>query len=493
MKKSGYPARLLDLGSSATDSNLRLVDVKDMTEPATYLALSHCWGGTLPVMLKLDTIELLKDGVDVEELPMSFKHAIHMTRHLSVRYLWIDSLCIIQDSLRDWEQEAGRMRDVYTNALLTIAATGAKNPAQGLNFRRDPTILESVLVNIPPPSQYHGIYALFDAHSWERNMTLAPLSQRAWVVQERLLSPCVLHFGRDQIAWECQELQACEMFPNGLPVILGAFGDSKCKTLLLAAHGLDFLLRWERIAQIYSQCQLTQEGDICIALAGVAEEFRSWTKNDRYVAGLWASHLVSQMCWATNELENAPRHVIPTRPVQYRAPSWSWMSIKSSINFYAFANPSVVFEILECKIENTGESEFGAIKGGYILGRGILKSAKWCLSKDSKVKELLVDGHIVESGGYWDFGQPQVIMDLGMEEPACDVFCLPLVKDATSDRLQLGFYIGLILAQVDRQRDVYRRVGCFHFELSFGGRCFLHQGSRNETRESPAKREFMIV
>ncbi|KAL8793320.1 MAG: hypothetical protein Q9195_004097 [Heterodermia aff. obscurata] len=448
MNKSGYPARLLDLGSSATDSKLRLVDVNDIEAHPTYLALSHCWGGTLPVVLKLDTIELFKDSIDMEELPTSFKHAIQMTQHLSVR---------------------------------------------------DPTVLETLMVSIPPPSQYRGIYALFDAHSWETNMTLAPLNQRAWVVQERLLSPCVLHFGRDQIAWECQELQACETFPNGLPEIVGAFGDSKCKTLLLASDDgeEDFpLIRWERIAQIYSQCQLTQEGDICIALAGVAEEFRSRMTNDRYVAGLWASDLVAQMCWATNELENAPRHVIPTRPAHYRAPSWSWMSIKSSINFYAFANKSSMFEILDCKIETMSENKLGTIRGGYVLGCGILTPAKWrCSDDDSKVKQLVVDGHAIESGGYWDFGLPQVIMDLGTEEPCCDAFCLPLVRDATSDRLQLGFYVGLVLAHVDRRRDgdIYRRVGCFHVELSFGNRCFLHQGSRNEDGPNPAERKIMIV
>ena len=491
MSKCGYPTRLLDLGSSATEYNLHLVDVKDIREPVTYLALSHCWGGNIPVMLELDTIERFKDGIDMEELPRSFKHAVHMTRYLSVRYLWIDSLCIIQDSLQDWEQEAGQMRDVYTNALLTIAATGAKNSAEGLNFQRDPTILEFLMVHIPPPSHYHGIYALFDAHSWETNVKLAPLTQRAWVVQERLLSPCVLHFGRDQIAWECQELQACEMFPNGLPETLGLFGGSRYKALL-ASRNNDFIT-WTNIVKTYSQCQLSQEGDICIALAGLAEEFRSWTKTGKYVAGLWAIHLVSQMCWATDELENALRHVIPKRPLQYRAPSWSWMSIKSSITFYLFTRECFMFEILDYKIENTSENEFGAIKGGHILGCGMLKHAKWCLSNDSKVKELIVDGYTIESLGYWHIRAQQVIMDFGMEEPSCDVFCLPLVKNVAPDGLQVGFYVGLILALVDGGRDIYRRVGCFYFDPSLGNRIFLHQGSRNEDQASPAKSKVMIV
>lgn len=66
-------------------------------------------------------------NIFLSDLPPLFQDAIIITRQLGLRYLWIDSLCIIQDSLRDWETEAAKMASIYQNSYVTISATDASN------------------------------------------------------------------------------------------------------------------------------------------------------------------------------------------------------------------------------------------------------------------------------------------------------------------------------------------------------------------------------
>ena len=492
--KHGYPARLLDLGLSPKQHNLCLVETHDIRKPVTYLTLSHCWGGTNPLMLKCDNINRFKDHIDMEELPKSFKDAICTARHLSVRYLWIDSLCIIQDSYQDWELEAAKIKGVYTNSLLTIAATGAENSTQGFDFQRDPILVEPIIVNMTLPSPYCGVYALYKPNTWRRNIDFSSLNQRAWFVQERLLSPCVLHFGRDQIAWECQELQACETFPAGLPKYAHYYGDPRCKALMAPNRG-NVVKRWKRIVHMYSRCRLTRESDICIAFAGVAEEFQSSTSliNDTYVAGFWGSCLLSQLCWAIDSFENRAHQIVPTRPLRYRAPSWSWMSIKSTISFYDFTEQSPLFTILDYKVKNMSDNRFGAIEDGFISGCGLLKHTQWCYSKDSGVKELLIINQqaIIDGCSRPPYGfRSYVTMDLGSNQPPCEVACVPLIKATIYGP---GYYIGLILTHVARQEDVYQRIGYFRFEPKFGDRVFMHKEASNEGQTSLSKSTFTII
>ena len=139
-----------------------------------------------------------------------------MTRNLHLRYLWIDSLCILQDNEQDWNREWSRMQTVYTNSICNIAATGAVDSSDGCFFTRDPsTILPCTQVGA-----WDGLplqrYLITDVFTWEANVSNAPLLKRAWIVQERILAPRILHFGTHQIFWECNELAACESLPNGL-------------------------------------------------------------------------------------------------------------------------------------------------------------------------------------------------------------------------------------------------------------------------------------
>ncbi|KAK0713227.1 heterokaryon incompatibility protein-domain-containing protein, partial [Lasiosphaeria miniovina] len=115
------PRRVLDLESLNAKDNLSVHESDN--ETGRYMCLSHCWGGSkYPAKTTSLTLEQNKESIPWDSLPKKFQDAIVFTRWLKVRYLWIDSLCIIQDSGQDW-LESVKMVDIYRNSFLTIAST----------------------------------------------------------------------------------------------------------------------------------------------------------------------------------------------------------------------------------------------------------------------------------------------------------------------------------------------------------------------------------
>src|SRR5450755_2564024 len=99
---SWVPSRLVDLGPAGQDLEPRLRIFANHQGSVEYTALSHCWGGANIHKLQKINLALLSTGIPVGRLPNTFRHAVSITRRLGFRYLWIDSLCIIQDSEGDW-------------------------------------------------------------------------------------------------------------------------------------------------------------------------------------------------------------------------------------------------------------------------------------------------------------------------------------------------------------------------------------------------------
>lgn len=134
------PTRLLEI----YEGGVRLCLPRFMSMCPLYLTLSHCWGS-------MNTLKLMKSNVDsflreipVQDLCNTFLDALIVTQTLGFDYLWIDSLCIIQDDLADWRRESTLMSEVYGNAVLNIAATHANNGSAGLfikrHFKSNPTV-----------------------------------------------------------------------------------------------------------------------------------------------------------------------------------------------------------------------------------------------------------------------------------------------------------------------------------------------------------------
>jgi hypothetical protein len=98
----------------------------------SYLTLSHCWGGDLPLQLTLDSLDTFQVSIGYENLPATLRDAVDVVRSLNAQYLWIDALCIIQDSEDDRVQESSKMGQIYMNSRLNIAATASSNSHGGL-------------------------------------------------------------------------------------------------------------------------------------------------------------------------------------------------------------------------------------------------------------------------------------------------------------------------------------------------------------------------
>ena len=284
------------------------------------------------------------------------------------------------------------------------------------------------------------------------------------MVQERLLSLRTLHFGREQIAWECQTLRACETFPGEQPIACGSFFDVDLRFRL--QYDVMNLVRktWPKIAETYAGCHLTKETDKCIAISGIVEEIQLAT-TDSYFAGLWESSFVEQLCWLVYHLDNERQRRTRIRPLMYRAPSWSWLSIDGSVDFHdILPNLDILFDVLSVEIENTGPTKFGSIKGGFLIGRGVLKPAMWTNLTNDLTSRLLIDDQYIENGKFWGhFNSSQVTMDQDHLESCENVWCLPVLKGAGPIIYKKVFVIGLILVPAGRAENEYERVGGFEF------------------------------
>lgn len=201
------PTRLLHLGKGGKPI-IRLIETRDFPDlSCTYIALSHRWG-LIPEHQKISTVKGNKStyekGISYQSLPLTFKDAVTATRALGVSYLWIDSLCIIQDDDDDWLKEAGRMEDVFSSAYVTIAATSATSSTDGFLGNRG----TRPCVTFQTPDG--PVYLSQAIDDFRTDVEKGILNTRGWVFQERALSRRIIHFTSTQIYWECGDGIHCE-------------------------------------------------------------------------------------------------------------------------------------------------------------------------------------------------------------------------------------------------------------------------------------------
>ena len=197
------PSRLLYLGNESSHE-LRLCQGPDIPNQVRYATLSHCWG-TDPERQTLTkrNITSWSNSIPEAEMMQTFKDAIEATRRLNVQYLWIDSLCIIQDSKTDWLCESSLMSSVYKYSFCNLAASAAADDHDGIFCDRDPCIdiptrvnFDNIEVGSPCVSSVSeqsegrrqnsrdGLYDFYWERHWWENVHGSPLSHRAWVLQE---------------------------------------------------------------------------------------------------------------------------------------------------------------------------------------------------------------------------------------------------------------------------------------------------------------------
>jgi hypothetical protein len=377
------PTRVIDVGAEDEDDP-KLVLSKG--QKGWYATLSYCWGGSQPFTLTLETMESKQQGISVSETPNTFRDAIRVARLLNIQYLWIDALCIIQDSEVDKAVEMATMDQVYHNAAVTIAAANVEACSQSFLARWVPRSYPDPfrLAKIKFPCADEQTGNIFVESGLGYGPNKEPLSKRGWALQERLVSPRVLTFGRHQMWWHCQTAQHSE--GGGFSDDFVGIGNS------MERLGYDFFQQkgesqrstgsnpvyenWRDIVDDYSNRQLTVRTDTLPALSGIATRFAS-VLNDTYCAGLWRNDMLRCLAWWT-----APG-AETRRPSEYRAPTWSWASIDTSVCWWRReAKPKMEFliptEVINCEVKLVYPmAPFGEVQAGTVELRGLVKDLDW--------------------------------------------------------------------------------------------------------------------
>lgn len=216
------PSRLIDVGDTDR-SCLRLVSGTDSIPGEQYTTLSYCWGGAQRLKLVSSNVAELERGFPLKDLPKTIHEAVQVTREMGIRYLWVDSICIMQDSVEDWESEAVRMSDVYGSSYCTIMATDAGDSGEGLFRPRADSVVRPTWYEVWYEDQTQPtvfmkemtLEAEGEMSFYTRRLDDAPAAKRAWIFQEHVLSRRLIHFTHDQLMWECQSNVTCESFPEG--------------------------------------------------------------------------------------------------------------------------------------------------------------------------------------------------------------------------------------------------------------------------------------
>lgn len=279
---SYVPKRLIDV-ENEDPHTVKLVEPPPALQPQ-YACLSHCWGQVRSkhITYSGNLVSNMK-AIPASELPKTFRDAIEITKTLGLRYLWIDSLCIVQDSEPDWAAHVGRMASIYEHAYITLAA-GASNDDEGGFFAVPEERFTRVhLLPLELDDGLRKIYVRYSVNhpdaDWPASEVL-PLMRRGWCFQERLLSRRYLCFGSTEILWECMEDVACTCSmasgpfnPRSSDRVPSFSGCSATKLQLSSATG-DHRTLWRDLASQYNARELTYARDKLPALAGLADAFQ---------------------------------------------------------------------------------------------------------------------------------------------------------------------------------------------------------------------------
>ena len=451
------------------------------------MTLSHRWGTASFLNLTKDNIGTLEAGGPLSTLPKTFREAVEIVRRLGERFLWIDSLCILQGCEKDWQEQAAAMQDIYTHTVCNIAATGAADSYGGCYFERK--VSDVLPCTVPKNSQGFPSVdcTVVSMDLWTDDVERAPLNQRGWVLQERLLAPRTIHFAAQQIFWECNEMNASEIYPKELPSthFLHRQPSIRCHHPLFSANAgqpdqgsgqqpspsQDPYHFWSRIVGSYSRCSLTKSADKLAALSGLASQLQQMTQDD-YYAGLWGKDLAGQLLWSVvgcAQADGSPSR----RPIPYRAPTWSWASVDGIVNTNdipfdrdSFSKP--LFEVVDIlTVPLTGDIT-GQIEHAYLLIRAVVTKASIVYGPENaaRLKIGKLDGRIMFH------------LDTGLEESLSNLTCIPIghyVWEGYEDQPSIE---GLILQEKGAGNNSYirlgtfkmaSRAGCEEFGVEFGG------------------------
>lgn len=460
------PPRLLD----CSERNLRLVEaftIRESHGTVLYATLSHCWGTTAAnTILDSDNINQFYAELRYSTLPKTFKDAIKIVKRLGLSFLWIDSLCIIQKGPRhktDWEMHVREMADIYSNGFINIAASWSPNSTGGCFYPRMPGLSRACIANI------EGTLELYE--EWNYGMTnMFHLNSRAWVFQERIMSPRVIHYNENDVFWDCNELFASSKFPKGLPQLKTQFSTIPVFQLpygnerhwQLPESKSDAQVHWLSLVRAYIQCNITRPEDRLPAMSAIARQINETYIHEEYVAGFFRSNLPAGLLWAAGI--GQPVH----RPDNYVAPSWSWASVHGRI--FVVPDQADDFVIPYAKVKSISielidpQNPYGQIKTGSMLIEGSILKAVGNIQEseyhfcDLELPRIELQSEVLIRF-LWDRSSSSFL-----EGEECLLLCI-------GERTLDGEYQGLIISPVrdgaDPSKPLFSRTGFWSLQFSY--------------------------
>jgi hypothetical protein len=381
------PTRVIDCSNPA---HPRLVTTHG--KKSRYITLSYVWGESQPHSTTTLNLASYHQGIDPGHLPQTIKDAISTTHALGFRYLWADTLCIVQDSVEDKVREIAQMAQIYTDAFLTIIAASASKVSEGFLQDRNDLLPPSAIVRfVCPGNDNIGTVCLFDSLT-RPYLPRDPVALRGWCLQESVLSARALVFASHTLQYHCNEgivnvgnslttwtPQTDLRFPR-------SFFSVSCANVPAPTtddtQWYDLRKKWWWNLVDYTHRSITNPADKLVALAGVAQQCQRIYQT-RYLAGLWEDSLLKDLLWISD-----PAVSPSSRPKAYRAPSWSWAALDGPIgNIDGYTTRSkcirTCVEVVRCEVMPSREElPFGEVKAGVLVLRARIIKVMLELSRD---------------------------------------------------------------------------------------------------------------
>lgn len=470
------PSRLIAVGEKDDFSDIRLCETIEFEVGWQYVTLSHRWPlNGFSFKLSEETYNEFLKNIPWNQTPQTFKDAIIATRKLQaslgIRYLWIDTLCIIQDSEEDKKRELGIMGDIYSYSFLNLAA--CTDSDYGLSAKRDKLSSHTCIIKVGPQSQLpQGYYAVENMDDHRTEVVQSELTSRGWVQQEFLLARRLLIFTPQQLFWECACFCASEKRPGTMIPPTLARSRLKEKSFdnpdLWMQHpgseerDFQFYRLWMNIVGAYTACNLTNPEDKLVAISGMAKQMkRGIEERDSYLCGLWTRRLELQLLWRVQEGHRRKRQE-DTQRFKYIAPTWSWASVNGRVynhrtnrEAWEKTQPMVKIEILD---RPHYENNFGRLRPppyAALAITGLLLKVQ--MEARLKPEPGFVHRFTHLTWHRLQFTETPVYLDLDTPgDNVIDVYCLPIVKEEYTAGTQL---VCLILKREGSIPGLYMRCG----------------------------------
>lgn len=482
-----------------------------------YAALSYCWGGDQ--VHKTTSARLASGNMNLDwyAMPKTIQDAIEATAELGLEYLWVDSLCIIQDDDTDKMREIAQMPETYNHALVTIVAARPKTANDGFLHEIAPTKATARMFKVAYRCA-DGIEGHVFLVRENEYISTEHIDTRAWTLQESYLSKRLLRYGTNQCSMVCQHSPLRPKIVDGwikdtsndtqqllnnllFPTTLAALTDQDVVQYKAHYHETfdediatpveyetengDLIDLWIQLVEDYTSRALTVASDRPLAISGLASRVAPLLQ-DGYKAGHWLQYMPMDLLWYVSEAREGS-HV-------YQAPSWSWTSVKGPIVFNTrgrlMRSEQQSLKILDVDATAVDAmAPFGAVRSGQIrasgkllkvswtgdqlvAGRGIDQAPLFSAASEDAARQFFPDTLDVDFVHASNIEIPIRSEVQSSEGESCTteselakLFLLEVFSSDVADDLYPGGSIGLVLLEVQsaHEHQSFVRIGLFDF------------------------------